>query len=93
MVDEAAQAVVARALGLSPATLAEALDLRAIVATRTGLGGAALEPMQEMIAECRERVAEMRAWRDETARRLVEAETELVNLARELTRSDWDEIL
>jgi argininosuccinate lyase len=93
MVDEAAQAVVARALGLSPETLAEALDLRAIVATRTGLGGAAWEPMQEMIADCRKRVAEMKAWRDETGRRLLETETELVNLARELTRPDRDEIL
>lgn len=93
MVDEAAQAVVAHTLGLLPETLAEALDPRAIVATRTGLGGAAWEPMQEMFAECRESLAQVQAWRDETGRRLDRAETALVNLARELAQSDRDEVL
>jgi argininosuccinate lyase len=84
LLDEAAQAAVGRTLSLAPEALAEALDPRAIVATRTGLGGAAREPMRAMIAECRQELAEMCAWRDETERRLLGAEADLVGLARNL---------
>jgi len=87
MVDEAAQATTGRALNLSPEMLEEALDPGAIVATRTGLGGAAPEPVRVMIAECREELAGMRAWRDETEGHLATAEANLVNLADTLVRS------
>lgn len=81
MIDKVAQAVIGRVLNLAPETLADALNPRAIIATRTGLGGAAPEPMKEMIAGCQERQAEMQGWRDETARRLAMAEANLVSLA------------
>jgi argininosuccinate lyase len=87
MIDEAAQAVIGRPLNLSPEALKEALDPRAIVATRTGLGGAAPEPMRVMIAECQEKLAQMETWRNETERRLATAEADLVNLAGTLVRS------
>jgi argininosuccinate lyase len=93
MIDEAAQAAVGRALNLSPETLAEALDPRAIVATRTGLGGAAPGPMREMLAECRESLKEAGAWREQVAGRLATAETELVELARKMAQSAREDVL
>jgi argininosuccinate lyase len=87
MVDEAARVVLGRALHLQPAVLAEALDPAAIVATRTGLGGAAPEPMRAMIDECRRKLAQVQRWRDDTEHRLGSAEAALVDRARELAGS------
>jgi argininosuccinate lyase len=84
LVDEAALAVLGHPLNLPPATLAQALDARAVVASRRGLGGAALGPMQAMIAECRQLVADEQRWRERVEHRLATAETDLVHLAREL---------
>lgn len=81
MIDEASYAVVGRALGLSPETVADALDPWAIVATRTGLGGAAPEPMEAMIAECRGQLTALKDWQAHTALRLADAEANLVRLA------------
>jgi argininosuccinate lyase len=81
MVDGAAWAAVGYPLELSRAVLAEALDPRAIVETRTGLGGAAREPMAAMIDECREAVAGLESWRQEKEARLLQAEEGLLALA------------
>jgi argininosuccinate lyase len=87
MIDQAAQAVVGHHLILSPDLLAEVLDPHAIVATRTGLGGAAPAPMRAMIAECRDCLSQTQTWRDGTERRLQDAELKLVSLARRLVES------
>jgi argininosuccinate lyase len=92
MVDEAAQAVIGCPLNLPPETLEEALAPDGIIATRTGLGGAAPEPVGVMIAECREELAWIEAWREETERRLEIAEADLVNLANALSRSSQSEV-
>jgi argininosuccinate lyase len=84
MIDDAARAVTGRPLHLQPAVLAEALDPPAIVATRTGLGGAAPEPMRAMIDECRRMLAQVQGWRDETEHRLATAEAALTDRARDL---------
>lgn len=83
MVDSAAQTVIGRPLGLPPEVLAGALDPRAIVATRTGLGGAASEPVNAMIVECRQKLAELRTWYEQAERRLAGAEESLIDLACE----------
>lgn len=82
MIDTAAEAIAGRPLNLSPETLAEALDPQAIVATRTTLGGAAAAPMRVMLAECRECLAQIQTWQQDTARRLGAAEADLVRRAR-----------
>jgi hypothetical protein len=69
---------------LAPELLAEALDPRSIVATRIGPGGAAPEPMKAMIAECRELLAGIEAWRNATSQRLSNAETGLLSLAHRM---------
>lgn len=93
MIDEAAQAAVGRALHLSSETLAKALDPRAIVATRVGLGGAAPGPMREMLVECRESLKEAGTWQEQVASRLATAETALVELARNMARPARKEVL
>jgi argininosuccinate lyase len=84
MIDQAAQAIVGQSLNLPPKLLAEVLDPRAIVATRTGLGGAADKPMRAMFAECREQLARVEDWRLETEQRLAAAQSSLVRRARQL---------
>jgi len=84
MVDEAAREVVGHRLDLPPELLAEALDPRAIVATRTGPGGAAPEPMKAMLAECRELLVQSEDWRNATSQRLTNAETDLLSLAQRM---------
>jgi argininosuccinate lyase len=93
MIDEAAQAVLGRALNLSPEKLAEALDPRAIVAARTGLGGAAPGPMRKMLVECRESLKEARTWQEQVAGQLATAEMELLELARNMARSARERVL
>lgn len=90
MLDEAAQVVIGRPLKLSSEILMEALDPRAIVETRTGLGGAASEPMARMVDDCREKLAGVKAWYAEAQQQLETAETELVNLAGRLARLSSD---
>ena len=61
------------------------MDLRAIVATRTELGGAAIAPMQQMMAECRTLLAQMRQWHANSVRQVTAAEANLVRVVHELT--------
>jgi argininosuccinate lyase len=51
LLDEIAVEQLGRPLGIDGATLTEALDPAAIVATRVAVGGAAPEPMRAMLAE------------------------------------------
>jgi argininosuccinate lyase len=84
MIDEAAMAVIGRGLGLPPDAVEDVLDPVKIVATRTGLGGAAPSPMNAMIADCHERLRSVGVWRQSSARCLAEAESRLLGLAQEL---------
>lgn len=81
--DEAAQMVIGRPLGLSEEELRSVLAPGAIVVSRDGLGGAAPAPMQAMFEEVRERLERAEAWQRETTTRLAEAEERLLTLARE----------
>jgi argininosuccinate lyase len=60
----------------------EPLDPAAAIATRTVPGGAAPEPMDAMLAGCRDEVARVRAWAQHERDAIEQAEQELVALAR-----------
>jgi argininosuccinate lyase len=64
-----------------------ALDPAAALAARTVPGGAAPEPMDAMLAECRAAVAEARRWVEVTLAERGRAEGQLVELARSGSRS------
>lgn len=73
----AAEAVVGRRLELSTDQLAQALDANRIVATRTGVGGAAETAVDVMLAELRAALQEHSAWCADCEMRLEQANTTL----------------
>jgi argininosuccinate lyase len=83
LLDEVAEEVVGRSLGLDDAELGGILDPAAIVATRTAVGGAAAAPVADMVAET---AAAARALRERAQARgaaFAAAEARLRSLARE----------
>ncbi|HWM08563.1 MAG TPA: lyase family protein [Solirubrobacteraceae bacterium] len=82
--DAAAREVLGRPLDLDPALVAGALDPAAALAARTVPGGAAPEPMDAMLARCRETVDGARGWIDAERSAIEAAERDLVALARAL---------
>lgn len=87
MIDNASKTVLGRTLNLSPEAIKKALDPSDIISTRTGIGGAAEKPMQEMLKQCQERITEIQAWQDETENRLMNAEANLVNQVKKTVKS------
>ncbi len=85
--DDAAQHVLGRSLAIDEAALQSLRDPAEVVSTRTGMGGAASEPIGAMIRECREALAGHSAWRRETVDRLRTKEEALLGLAREVAAS------
>ena len=61
---------------------ADALDPAKAIATRTVPGGAAPEPMDSMVADCRDAVTRARAWVERERGAVEDAEQRLVALAR-----------
>jgi len=84
VIDAAAEATVGRRLALAADVVARALDPAAIVASRAGTGGAAREPMLEMISECRAAARAASEWRAATAAALTAVEDHLVKHATAL---------
>jgi argininosuccinate lyase len=83
VLDEAAREIAGRDLTeLSAEALAKIADPVDVVASRTGVGGAAEAPVADMLAECREALHHAERWQIETQRRVGEAEGRLVELAR-----------
>lgn len=83
MLDEAAQDVIGRSLGLTGADLEDILDPRAIVHTRTSPGGAAPAIVSQMSSACRAEAVRIRVAADERARVYTGAEEELLRWARQ----------
>lgn len=84
LLDEAAQSVVGRPLGVTPSALADMLDTRAMIAARTLLGGPAPEPVRAQLAQAENR---LRAGSEAVAVRraaLEQAEAALFDRARAL---------
>jgi argininosuccinate lyase len=61
MLDRAAEARIGRPLGLAGRDLTEVLDPKAIVLTRTSVGGAAPDVVREMAASVRDAALDLRA--------------------------------
>ena len=88
LIDSIARRIIGRDLNLSPDMLSRALQVQEIVATRTGLGGAALEPVKSMVAEARVSIAERRHRTTLTEKRLADAEASLLKLAGKLAEAE-----
>jgi argininosuccinate lyase len=73
---------LAAELGLDEELLRDALDVAASLATRTAPGGAAPEPMDAMLTDCRELVAQERAWEARERAAVTRAEAALLDHAR-----------
>src|SRR6266498_2783159 len=86
MLDDAAEETIGRGLGLAGRDLSEVLDPRAIVLTRTSVGGAAPEVVRRMAAD---QAAEASAAHDRAIKTLAAldaAESALVSAAEEGVR-------
>jgi argininosuccinate lyase len=79
--EAACHKTLGRRTGLTPEAVAAALDPAAIVATRTGPGGAAEARVTEMIQECRDRLDDHEDWRDMAETRATGAEALLLMTA------------
>jgi argininosuccinate lyase len=84
ILDEAARQILGRPLELREDLLSALSNPAEVVATRKGLGGAAVEPVGDMITECRDTISSCKAWQSRTAARLDHAEKGLVQLATAL---------
>ncbi len=74
-------AAAGRDLGLTPEEIAEALDPARIVAARTGTGGAAESSVAQMVAGCREALADHLRWSAATQGRIEAAESSVLMTA------------
>ncbi len=84
LLDEAAEAVIKRPLQLSDRFIAESLAPQAIIETRMVVGGAAPEPVWQMIADFRATEIEYRSWVAEQQHALANAESALIKTAESL---------
>jgi len=82
LLDQIAVEQLGRPLAIDAATLADALDPSAIVATRVAIGGAASEPMSAMLAEVAVDADELAAAARERLDAVDRAERALVAEAR-----------
>jgi argininosuccinate lyase len=73
---------VARDLEAAARDVPEALDPSDAIASRTVPGGAAPEPMDAMLAGCRDEIARARAWVQHERDAIEQAEQQLIALAR-----------
>jgi argininosuccinate lyase len=84
MVSTAALEVAGATVDIPADVLSAALDPREIVATRTGLGGAAPQSVQAMLAETHAAAGQAREWRRQTSQALATAEQYLLHTAGEI---------
>ena len=82
MLDEVALAETGQSWGLTDRDLSSALDPRAIVASRVGIGGAAPQAVEAMIAQCEQLAAELEGAVDSRQQNLDRAEQLLLAQAR-----------
>jgi argininosuccinate lyase len=87
LINEAARAVCGRALVLSRAQLASALDPARIVASRRGIGGASRARVAGMIAECRKKLATERKWLAKARRGVETSDRQRLALATRMAKS------
>ncbi|MBM4269318.1 MAG: argininosuccinate lyase [Deltaproteobacteria bacterium] len=81
--EAAAREVLGRPLTIAEEALQGLADPAEIVGTRRGVGGAAAEPVNQMMDECRSALADHEQWRRDTSARIQAREERLLELARE----------
>jgi argininosuccinate lyase len=84
ILDEAAQELIGRSLGLTGRDLSEVLDPRAIVQTRDADGGAAPHVVRDMAASCRAHAERVESLASARAQSFTGAETEMLRQAQEV---------
>ncbi len=84
MIDRVARRVIGRPLKLSKEDIKQALQPKQIIATRTGLGGAAPAAVKTMIAQSYTCIKETSRWNRLRQRHLADAERKLITLAQSL---------
>jgi argininosuccinate lyase len=87
MIDAVAKRILGYALNLPENVIIRALQPQEIVATRTGLGGAAPEAIKSMIVEARASITEARLWKTQTGNRLAGAEAHLIKIAGDMSEA------
>jgi argininosuccinate lyase len=85
--DVAAAELLGRRLELAEGVVADGLDPARALATRTVPGGAAPQPMDAMLSDCRGAIADARRWIDVERTAISTAEDELIAAARLRARS------
>lgn len=88
ILEAASQEVLGRPLGVPSEKLAAVADPAAVVATRRGLGGAAAEPVEAMIEECRTALAGHEEFCSRQRRRIAGGEAELLETAAQCAGQD-----
>jgi argininosuccinate lyase len=86
MLDQAAEEIIGHGLDLAGRDLSEVLDPRAIVLTRTSVGGAAPEVLRRMAADQAAEASATRDWATKALGALDTAESALVSAAEEVAR-------
>jgi len=86
MLDQAAVDTMGRSLNLAGRDLAEVLDPRAIVLTRTSPGGAAPDVVRDMAGSCAGEADRLRSEAVRQEQAIVAAEAALISRAEELAR-------
>jgi argininosuccinate lyase len=82
--DAAAQAILNRPLHLSENAFAQANDPATAIAARQGIGGAAPEPLSDMLTECRSRLDSYISWYKQATAKITAAEEALVRSVQQL---------
>jgi len=82
--DVAAQAILNRPLHLSETAFAQANDPATAIAARQGIGGAAPEPLSDMLTECRSMLDSYISWHKQATAKITAAEEALVQTVQQL---------
>jgi argininosuccinate lyase len=81
LLDKAARQVLGHSLDLPDEALSPLASPSDIVATRKGVGGAAVEPIRAMLRECAELLGAAKDWKTTTSQHLDSSEVNLLELA------------
>jgi len=82
--DNAAQEILHRPLHLSETAFTHATDPATAIAARQGIGGAAPEPLSDMLSECRSMLAAYTSWYNNATTKTAAAEEALLQTVQRL---------
>jgi argininosuccinate lyase len=82
--DAAAQVILNRPLHLSETAFAQAINPETAIAARQGIGGAAPEPLSDMLSECRSTLDSYTSWHNIATSKTTAAEEALLRTVQQL---------